>query len=205
MNDLWTAAVAATTAPEPAPAPAEHPGWVSEPETSDDTLREATGRGWDEWVAIIDAGPARGLGHTQIADWVKAETDIVSWWWAQNVTVGYERITGLRLPGQMKDGTFTVSRSRSLQSADASLTYEDQALLEASLPQARITRTSKAGVKTPRFTLADAASAAPLGQVTFTVDPTTKGQRLTVTHEKLPGLGACEPWKAFWSAWLAAR
>ncbi|MFV0284860.1 MAG: hypothetical protein ACK5IM_00545, partial [Demequina sp.] len=84
-------------------------------------------------------------------------------------------------------------------------TYEDPARLKASLPQAHVTRTSKPGVKTPRFTLAEAASATPLGRVTFTVDPTKNGQRLTVTHEKLPSLHACEPWKAFWSFWLDAR
>lgn len=28
--------------------------------------------------------------------------------------MGYERITGLRLPGQMLDGSFTVSRTRAL-------------------------------------------------------------------------------------------
>lgn len=28
-------------------------------DVDDATVRERTGRGWDEWVALIDAGPGR--------------------------------------------------------------------------------------------------------------------------------------------------
>ena len=35
-------------------------------------------------------------------------------WWSNNVTVGYERITGLRLPNQSPDGTFTASKSKTV-------------------------------------------------------------------------------------------
>ena len=33
-------------------------------------------------------------------------------WWAQTVTVGYERIKGLRAVGQRRDGTFEANKSR---------------------------------------------------------------------------------------------
>src|SRR5699024_36581 len=85
--------------------------WVSQPEASEAAIRENTGRGWDEWVALIDAGPGREAGHTAIATWVRDEHGVGPWW-AQSVTVGYERITGIRLPGEMTDGTFTISRTR---------------------------------------------------------------------------------------------
>lgn len=67
--------------------------WVVEPGTSEQAVSEATGRGWNEWCDIIDA------------------------WWAQSVTVGYERMTGLRLPYQRADGTFTASRSRTVSTS----------------------------------------------------------------------------------------
>ena len=63
--------------------------WASEPEMADDTLREATGRGWDEWCDIIDVWPGHAEGHTAIATFVREEHG-VDGWWAQTVTVGYE-------------------------------------------------------------------------------------------------------------------
>ncbi|WP_084102793.1 hypothetical protein [Demequina sp. NBRC 110051] len=203
MTDLLAAAIDATVNPVAAPT-STHDGWISDPEIADTSLVEATGRGWDAWVAIIDAGPAAGKDHTAIADWVKAETDIVSWWWAQAVTVGYERITGLRLPGQMKDGTFTVSRTRTL-SVDvpsAREVFEDEARLAASTLGLTLARSSKPGVKTPRFLAAD-ATLTPLGHVTFTADPSKSGAKLTVTHEKLPTAQAAEAWKAYWAEWIS--
>ena len=73
---------------------------------SDDAVREATGRGWDEWVALIEEWGGHGDGHGAIARWVEEQG--VDGWWAQTVTVGFERITGIRLPHQMADGTFTA-------------------------------------------------------------------------------------------------
>jgi uncharacterized protein YndB with AHSA1/START domain len=35
-------------------------------------------------------------------------------WWAQTITVGYERIRGLRAIGQRRDGTREISRSRTV-------------------------------------------------------------------------------------------
>src|SRR5688572_16898232 len=66
--------------------------WVADPDASDESIRANTGHGWDEWLALIDAGPGREAGHTAIATWVREEND-VDGWWAQSVTVGYERIT----------------------------------------------------------------------------------------------------------------
>lgn len=49
-----------------------------------------------------------------------ASRDELSWvhdvdrWWAQAITVGWERITGRRLPHQMADGTFTANRSATI-------------------------------------------------------------------------------------------
>lgn len=31
--------------------------WVSQPEASEEAIRKNTGRGWEEWVALLDAGP----------------------------------------------------------------------------------------------------------------------------------------------------
>ena len=44
------------------------------------------------------------MSHTEIAAMVN-KTWKVDGWWSQTVTVGYERIKGLRARGQRRDGT----------------------------------------------------------------------------------------------------
>lgn len=178
-------------------------GWVSEPAASDSAVRKHTGRGWDEWVQMIEAGPGRDSGHTAIAAWVHEEHG-VDGWWAQSVTVGYERITGLRLPGQMPDGTFTVSRSRSL---DLNPEEFRQALLEDDVRAELLaglssTLRSKPTTKAPRFSLSDADSGDELGILQLRVDTYGNRPKLVVTHEKLPTPEAGEIWKEYWSGWL---
>jgi hypothetical protein len=71
--------------------------WLSESELGDDVVREATGRGRDEWCDLIDGWPGRADGHAAIAAYLRGDHG-VDGWWAQAVTGGDERIAGLRLP-----------------------------------------------------------------------------------------------------------
>lgn len=77
---------------------------------SDAKVREKTGRTWADWVALLDDIRAADLPHRGIARHVSSlgTPD----WWAQMVTVGYERIRGLRQRGQRRDGAFEASKSR---------------------------------------------------------------------------------------------
>ncbi|MFV0373663.1 hypothetical protein [Microbacterium sp.] len=180
-------------------------GWVAQPEHSDEAIRRATGRGWDEWVTAIDAGPGRDAGHTAIAAWLHDARGVGSWW-AQSVTVGYERITGLRLPGQMTDGTFTVSRSRTvdLDAAEfAAALWDDQARA-AMLPGFASTARSRPGAKSPRFGLVGGEDGADLGVIQVTTEQAKGRAKIVITHEKLPTLAAADTWKQFWTDWLAA-
>lgn len=180
-------------------------GWVAKPEQTDATVRTATGRSWDEWVALIDSGPGRRAGHTAIATWLR-EHHNVDGWWAQGVTVGYERITGIRLPGQMPDGTFTISRSRTLElEVDAfRMLLADDADRDALFPGYVTTPRSRPGVKAPRFALTDTDTGQPAGTLQLSLDPLSDRVRLTVTHSGLPSPAACDAAKELWSGWLAA-
>src|ERR1041385_82079 len=51
------------------------------------------------------------MSHRDIAALVNAKYKIDGWW-SQTVTVGYERIKGLRAKGQRRDGTYEASKSR---------------------------------------------------------------------------------------------
>lgn len=64
---------------------------------SEATVRERTGRGWEEWFALLDGWGAAERSRAEIIGWLGAEHRVGDWW-AQCVTVGYERARGLRMP-----------------------------------------------------------------------------------------------------------
>ncbi len=78
---------------------------------SDVTLKAETGCTWERWVYALDRRGAEHMSHREIAALVSAKYKIDGWW-SQTVTVGYERIKGLRARGQRRDGTYETSKSR---------------------------------------------------------------------------------------------
>ncbi|MCP3979595.1 MAG: hypothetical protein GY716_09735 [bacterium] len=78
---------------------------------SNDAVRAKTGYTWRQWVEQLDLAKADRLPHREIARHVGASYD-VSGWWAQTVTVAYERIRGLRQVGQRCDGKFDANKSK---------------------------------------------------------------------------------------------
>src|SRR5205085_9472998 len=76
----------------------------------DAPLRQRTGRTWAQWVKILDDAGASSKPHREIAQYVSSlgTPD----WWSQTVTVGYERIRGLREKGQRRGGGYEASKSR---------------------------------------------------------------------------------------------
>jgi hypothetical protein len=74
-------------------------------------LEERTGCTWDRWVPMLDGLGAAEMPHREIAALVHRKFK-VSEWWAQTVTVGYERIKGRRAIGQRIDGRFEAGKSR---------------------------------------------------------------------------------------------
>jgi uncharacterized protein YndB with AHSA1/START domain len=78
---------------------------------SDASVKKATGCNWETWVKALDYAKAESWTHRQIADYVHSKFKVADWW-TQTVTVGYERIKGLRARGQRRDGTYEVSKSK---------------------------------------------------------------------------------------------
>jgi hypothetical protein len=78
---------------------------------SDAVLKEKTGCNWERWVRALDRAQAYTWSHREIATYVNEKYKVPGWW-AQTVTVGYERIKGLRAIGQRRDGSFEASKSR---------------------------------------------------------------------------------------------
>ncbi|MDR2255970.1 MAG: hypothetical protein LBE25_08250 [Arthrobacter sp.] len=177
---------------------------AGKPEFSDEVIRENTGHDWAEWVGLIDAGPGRQAGHTAIAAWVHENFE-VNGWWAQGVTVSYERLVGLRLPGQMADGTFTVQKNKTLEGNREALRawWVSDDARAALLPGLASVLRSKPEAKQLKVALSGAAGEA-LGTVGLSVEEAKGRLKINVSHEKLPSSAAGEEWRNAWGAWLDA-
>ena len=90
------------------PTPKDYPALAG---MSDEAVKERTGCGWERWVYALDHAGADRMSHREIARLVREKYKVTSWW-SQSVTVGYERIKGLRTRGQGRDGTYSVNKSR---------------------------------------------------------------------------------------------
>jgi hypothetical protein len=77
----------------------------------DAVIKDKTGCTWDRWVRTLDRLSAAEMPHRDIARLVHEKFKTGDWW-SQTVTVGYERIKGLRARGQRRDGTYELSKSR---------------------------------------------------------------------------------------------
>lgn len=82
-------------------------------EVSDEAVRTATGRTWDEWVALLDERGAAEFSHKQIVAML-ADGWIESAWWRQSVATGYEKRKGKRVLGETADTGFQVGVRRTL-------------------------------------------------------------------------------------------
>jgi hypothetical protein len=87
------------------------PPRMAEPMVSDAAVQRATGKSWDEWFALLDAWQGMRHSHPEIARHLH-EMHAVDGWWAQNVTVGYERARGMRALHERPDGFFSVNASK---------------------------------------------------------------------------------------------
>jgi hypothetical protein len=166
---------------------------------TDANLRRNTGKGWREWFRILDAWGAKERKHREIARYLMEERRVPGWW-AQTITVGYERARGLRAKHQTLSGSFQVSTSKTLP---VGVGKAFKAFAEA--PQRKRwlepgmlkVRTSMKN-KSVRFDYRDGAS-----RVVASFDPKGRSKTsVTVQHEKLRDARAVEEMRAMWKGRL---
>lgn len=80
---------------------------------SDAAARTRTGRSLESWFTVLDAFGAVQKGHTAAARHLSDDHG-VDGWYAQGITVAYERASGLRTTNQRMNGSFEVSVSKTL-------------------------------------------------------------------------------------------
>jgi hypothetical protein len=166
---------------------------------TDETLRARTGCTWSAWVRALDARGAAELPHRDIARMVH-ETWALPGWWAQTITVGYERIRGLRDVGQRRGGAYQASRSRTFRVPLARLyaAFATPRRRAEWLPGVDLKVRRATPRRSMRITWPDGSSV----EVHFT----DKGERsqAAIQHRKLADRAAVAAAKAWWGARLDA-
>ncbi|HXT70446.1 MAG TPA: hypothetical protein VN700_11855 [Vicinamibacterales bacterium] len=99
---------------------AEKPDYAKIAGMSDAAIKKATGCDWEKWVFCLDHVGAHEWSHRAITDYVHTTWKVKDWW-TQMLTVGYERIKGLRAKGQRRDGGFEANKSRTLNASAAAV------------------------------------------------------------------------------------
>jgi uncharacterized protein YndB with AHSA1/START domain len=139
------------------------------------------------------------MTHKEIAQHIHDKYDI-SGWWAQMVTVGYERIKGLRDVGQRRGGTYDANKSKTFPVEVARLYRAFSVARTRSrwLPGVKLVVTSATPSKSMRIKWDDGTAV----EANFT----DKGQKSQVAlqHRKLPSKAEAEKRKAFWGDRLEA-
>jgi hypothetical protein len=186
-------------APEPMePTIESKPAGAPDLMTSDDSMRRGSGRGHEEWFALLDAWGGTTHTHTEIAQWL-SETHSVPGWWTQNITVNYERARGMRRPHEMGDGfSISVTRTIAVDAERALAAFTSAAIRRRWLPDASMRQRPTRAALTARFDWSDPAS-----RVVLTVVPKGADRALVaVGHERLPDAESAERLKAAWRVWL---
>ena len=166
---------------------------------SDAAVEKATGCTWERWVRTLDAADAASKPHREIAEYVHEKFD-VSGWWAQTVTVGYERIRGLREISQRRDGSYEANKSRTVPVGIEELyrAFSDARTRARWLPDVELTIRKATPEKSMRITWPDGSPV----EIYFTSKGEAKSQ-VAIQHRKLSSKTEVARVKEYWSGRLA--
>jgi uncharacterized protein YndB with AHSA1/START domain len=170
--------------------------------TSDDRIRERTGRGWEEWFDALDEWGAADLTHREIARKVAAELGVDPLAWnAQAVTGSYERVRRGRAVGEHPDG-FSVSVSRTVAATPDALlaAFTEESVREQWFPGAPVTARSST---TPNRAHFDWDGDGSRLHVTI-MEKDESRTTVVVEHARLADAGARDRAKAAWRERLGA-
>ena len=198
-GERYAAARRQVTGDRPAEPPALPPR-IADPGMADAAIAKGSGAAWDDWFRILDAWGGAGRSHTEIARFLREDRG-VSGWWAQAVTVGYERARGMRAIYETTRG-FEVSVSKTIAARPEDVW---PVILEAR-KRSRWLEPADLGAR---------RRAGPVGRsatfevptdgtrVTIAIDPRGDARAtVTVTHEALTDAADIEARRSAWRARL---
>jgi hypothetical protein len=191
-GESYTAARAQLLPPETVPG--------YEPRISDEKVEAATGRVWRDWFGLLDEWGAFEREHGEIATWLGAEHGVPGWW-AQGVTVEYEKARGLRPIGGDRDGTYNVSASKTVAVPVERLfeAWSDPAQRERWLGDFELRERTSTPARGARYDWED-------GSTRVVVLFEAKGEAkstVAISHERVPDADEADRLKAFWRERMA--
>lgn len=164
----------------------------------DAKVKGATGKEWDQWFSLLDRWGARDKKHGEIARFLIEDRGVPGWW-AQSITVFYERSRGMRLKYQNSEG-FSITASKTI-AAPVDALFD--AFLDARKRKEWLTggtlslRTSQPG-RSARFDWDDGATRVIVGFI----DKGPSKSTVSLAHERLADADEAEMRKAFWKGRL---
>jgi len=169
--------------------------------TSDETIRERTGRGWEEWFDLLDEAGAADMTHRETARWLAEREGLHPLAWnVQAVVGGYDKARRGRQVGEHEDG-FTVTASKTVAVPVERLyaAFVDTGLRERWLPDGALRERTTIEPRSARFDWGDGATRV---HVAFAAKGDAKSTA-ALSHERLPDGAEAERMKAFWRARVA--
>ena len=173
---------------------------ASEPEPQlvapDATIRERTGRGWEEWFDLLDENGAAGLPRREISRWLADFQGLDPLAWnVQAVVKSYERARRGYVVGQHEDG-FAVTASKTVAVPVERLfaAVVDPAERERWLPDGELRERTTLPPRSARFDWGDGSS-----RVHISIAAKGEAKSTAVlSHERLPDAAAADRMKAYW-------
>jgi hypothetical protein len=164
--------------------------------TSDATIRERTGRGWEEWFDLLDEAGAADMTHRETARWLAEREGLNALAWnVQAVVGGYDKARRGRQVGEHEDG-FTVTASKTVAVPVERLyaAFVDPGERERWLPDGELSERTTLEPRSARFDWGDGSTRV---HVAFAAKGDAKSH-LALSHERLPDAGEAEQRKAYW-------
>jgi hypothetical protein len=170
--------------------------------TSDDTIRQRTGRGWEHWLDLLDDWGAADLSHRDIARRVAQELGIGPLVWeAQAVAISYERARGLRVVGQHTDG-FSVTAAKTVAVPVDRLydAFVEESLRRQWLPDGDLRTRTATRPRSARFDWGDGRTRV---HVSFDAKDDARSTA-SLAHSRLADAGEADRMKAYWREHMTA-
>lgn len=177
---------------------------VTRPAVSPEAIERATGIAWADWLAYFDSLGGAERSHRELV--AAATHHGAPPWWGQMVTVAYEQHIGRRAAGQVGDGTFNVSVTRTVAG-----TMDETLARWLALTAGRDEFGDVAVVRGPetseserwrywRCCLGDGSRLV----VNVSDKPAAAGPKssISVQHELLDSPEHVEHWRAYWRAFV---
>ena len=161
---------------------------------SEEAIVRGSGRPIGEWLELLDGWGAVDRPHREIAAWLQSDHGVPGWY-AQTITVGYERARGRRAKHETTAG-FAVGATRTVRASAERVTdaFTDPVLRAGWLPDAPMRARTATPGRSARFDWDEPAS-----RLVVAVAPTGPDRvQVAVSHERLPDAETADRLKAMW-------